>query len=125
MNMKFLLAGLAALTLAGCATNADIASQNISKAADNFEVVRRVVLYNGITDKYIQTVEGLCSIGNTDVYPEVTVTCKTPKGFVKHLWILSDNVTVFVEQLIDVDVSTAQYKVVFKPSAIIPSIDVK
>jgi hypothetical protein len=38
---------------------------------------------------------------------------------------LSDNVTYFSEQLEAKDVSTSQYRVIFKPSAIIPTIEIK
>ncbi|MBB2819034.1 UNVERIFIED_ORG: hypothetical protein GGD59_002279 [Rhizobium esperanzae] len=110
--------------LAGCASDADVASYNISKAADNFEVVRRVVFYNGITDKYILTVEGRCSIGNNDKAREVTITCKTgPNTFKKHFLGLSDNVTYFAEQLEPAEASAYHYRVVFKPQAIIPDVD--
>lgn len=53
------------LSLSAC-TDADIASSNLSKAADNFEVNRRVVFYNGITGEYMLSIEGLCSLGNYD-----------------------------------------------------------
>ena len=48
-----------ALLLGGCQRDAQVASSNLSKAADMFEVNRRVVFYNGITGEYILTVEGL------------------------------------------------------------------
>ena len=35
--------------LSGCRSDADLASRNISKAADQFEIYRRVVFYNGIS----------------------------------------------------------------------------
>ena len=43
--------------LAGCSTEADTVSQNLSKSADSFEVQRRVVFFNGITDKYLLSIE--------------------------------------------------------------------
>jgi hypothetical protein len=49
------------VALAGCTTEADTVSENLSKSADSFEVQRRVVFFNGITDKYLLTVEGLCT----------------------------------------------------------------
>lgn len=121
---KRTLAAIAAIALlAGC-TDADIASQNLSKAADNFEVTRRVVFYNGITGDYILTIEGLCSLGNQDSTGELTVTCKTgPKAYKKHFLGLSDNVTFFAEQLEAANVSAYHYRVVFKPQTIIPDID--
>ena len=119
---NILIAAAVLIPVAAC-NDADVASQNISKAADNFEIMRRVVLYNGITNEYIQSVEELCSLGNNDSQGEVSVTCKSPHGFVKHIWKLGDNVTVFAQQLDDVDVSVNHYRVTFKPQTILPDID--
>ena len=121
---KLLLMGVAALGLAACISDADVASRNLSKAADMFEIDRRVIFYNGITDSYMLTIEGRCSLGNNDTTKQLTVTCKTgPDAYKKHFLGLSDNVTYFVEQLESVDVSVYHYRVVFKPQTIIPDID--
>lgn len=123
---KTLLAIAALVTLAGCNNDADVASRNLSKAADNFEITRRVVFYNGITGEYMLSVEGLCSLGNSDKPREVTITCKTgPAEYKKHFLGLSDNVTYFVEQMTSANVSAYHYRVVFKPSVIIPDIQIK
>ncbi len=109
--------------LSAC-NDADVASRNLSKAADNFEVNRRVVFYNGISGDYILTIEGLCSLGNDDKSGRLSVTCKTgPSAFKKHFLGLSDNVTFFAEQIEGKSVSTYHYRVVFKPSVIVPDID--
>lgn len=118
---------LAAVVLmgAGC-SDADVASENLSRAADQFEIQRRIVFYNGITGEYMLTVEGLCALGNYDSSGQLTITCKTgPKAYKKHFLGLSDNVTYFVEQLEAANVSEYHYKVIFKPSVIIPDIDLK
>lgn len=123
MIKRFAIAALGLLALAGC-NDADIASKNLSQAADNFEVNRRVVFYNGITGDYMLTIEGLCSLGNHDDPGEVTITCKTgPRAYKKHFLGLSDNVTYFVEQLEANNVSAYHYRVVFKPQTIVPDID--
>ena len=115
----------AALTVAGC-NDADVASRNLSVAADQFEVARRIVFYNGITGEYMLTMEGLCSLGNHDKRGELSVTCKTgPKSYKKHLLGLSDNVTYFAEQVEPSAVSPYQYRVVFKPLAIVPDIEIR
>jgi len=112
--------------LSGCLTAADVASENLSKAADSFEVTRRIVFYNGITGDYILTIEGLCSLGNYDDVDEVTVTCKTGvNSYKKHFLGLSDNVTYFAEQMDDIPVNTYHYRVIFKPSVILPDIDLQ
>lgn len=125
MKKLIALAGIAivSMTLAGC-TDADVASKNISKAADMFEINRRIVFYNGITGDYILSLEGRCSIGNDNTASSFSVTCKTgPNAFKKHFLGLSDNVTFFAEQLESADVSTYHYRVIFKPQTIIPDID--
>lgn len=124
--MKTLFTIAAIATLAGCTSEADVASHNTSKAADQFEVARRIVFYNGITGDYMLTVEGLCSLGNRDKARELSITCKTgPSAYKKHFLGLSDNVTYFVEQLQPQSVSVYHYRVVFKPSTIIPDVEVK
>jgi hypothetical protein len=78
---RVLVAALLVLGLAACRSDADVASANLSKSADQFEVLRRVVFYNGITGEYMLTIEGFSS--------------------------------------------TQHYRVVFKPSVIVPDIDAR
>ena len=126
MIKKLFLAGLVALSLAACEKDADVVSRNISTAADQFEVNRRVVFYNGISGEYILTIEGLCSIGNTDKQGQLSVTCKTgPSAYKKHFLGLSDNVTFFAEQIEALPASVYRYRVIFKPVSIIPAIELK
>lgn len=115
-----------AVLVAGCGKDADIASRNLSIAADMFEINRRVIFYNGITSEYILSIEGRCSLGNNDKPGRLSVTCKTgSSSYKKHYLGLSDNVTFFAEQIEDVDASVYHYRVVFKPQAILPDIDVR
>lgn len=125
--MKTLATLLAAVALlVGCSRDADVASRNLSLAADQFELQRRIVFYNGITGDYILTIEGLCSLGNDDSARRLSVTCKTGAGaYKKHFLGLSDNVTFFVEQVDSMPVGTYHYRVFFKPQTILPNIDFK
>ena len=68
------------------------------------------------------SIEGKCSVEfHTDKFE---VTCKIGDGqYVKHYLGRADNVFPFVEQLQTADVSTFRYKVIFKPTVIIPDID--
>ncbi len=124
MNLKYLLfLPVMAVLLAGC-TDADIVSQNISKDADYFRVNRRIVFYNGITNDYILSIEGFCSL-DYDMDGDLTVTCRTGRDqYKKHFLGLSDNVTYFSEQLDSENVDENHYKVTFKPSAIIPDVEI-
>lgn len=111
----------AAVTLASCSSDADVASENLSKASDQFEIERRVIFFNGITDTYLLTIEGRCSIN--DDGNQLEVTCKTGGEYKKHFLGLSDNVTYFVEQVEGANVSTDHYRVIFKPEVIVPDVD--
>ena len=130
--MKKLLSSLAfatlvavGLLLAACDKPADVASRNLSFEADNFRIARRIVFYNGITDTYMLQIEGYCSLGNMDNPGQRTIVCKTgPNEYKKHFLGLSDNVTYFAEQITAESVSTYQYKVIFRPTTIIPDIEV-
>jgi hypothetical protein len=125
--MKKIIAIIAAVcAIAGCTTDADVASRNLSKAADQFEIARRIVFYNGFTGEYILTIQGLCSLGNYDKSRELSVTCKTGPGtYKKHFLGLSDNVTFFVEQVDAAQASPYQYRVIFKPLSIVPDIEIR
>lgn len=128
MKKSFLLIAFLCLTIpfiyGGCNTDADIASTNLSKAAEMFQIERRIVFVNGITDSYILSVEGRCSV---EFLPQkFEVTCKIGENaYVKHYLGRADNVFPFVEQLETANVSAYRYKVIFKPLSIIPDIDLE
>lgn len=131
--MKKLMTSLVLIAVAlmvsafsGCSTDAEVASQNLSKSADMFEITRRVVFYNGITGEYILVVEGLCSIEADTFDDQLELTCKTGEGeYKKHFLGLSDNVTYFAEQVEPAAADPYRYRVIFKPEAIVPNIDFK
>lgn len=127
---KFIaLAFLPIFVLVGSAcfkSKADVAAHNLSVAAENFEVSRRIVFFNGITDKYLLTIEGRCSVesSNSALGGSLEVTCKTgPNDYKKHFLGLSDNVSYFVEQTEAVAVDAYHYRVIFRPDTIIPAIE--
>lgn len=90
------------------------------KDSDNFKVNRRIIFVNGITDRYMFTIEGFCSIAPED--KKLTVTCKVGDGYKRDYLGLSDNVTYMVEQLDGASVSPDHYIVNFKPETILPDI---
>lgn len=116
--------GLAVMVMSGCSNDSDVASDNLSIDADNFKIERRVVFFNGITDKYLLEIQGLCSI--TEDGKQLEVTCKVGKEkYKKHFLGLSDNVSYFVEQVEGTKTDPYHYKVTFKPEEIIPDIDLR
>jgi hypothetical protein len=123
--ISIIAAAVLTVGLAACTTHdSDVVSENLSTEADQFHILRRIVFYNGITGEYMLSIEGLCALGNHDGPRELTVVCKVGEGLYKKSFLgLSDNVTYFVEQLEAASVSKAQYKVIFKPSVIVPDVD--
>lgn len=114
-----------AVSLVGC-SDADVASNNLSQDSDNFKIARKIVFYNGITDKYILTIEGFCSIHVDTGENQLEVTCKTGDNeYKKHFLGLSNNVTYFVEQADGANVSKDHYKVVLKPETVVPGFEVR
>ena len=115
-----------ALGLTACNDDADVVNHNITKAADNFEVQRRIVVFNGITDKYLLVVEGACSIN--DEGNQLEILCKVKDGngadsYKKSFAGLSDNVSYFIEQGAPIKASAYHYRVTFKPQEILPDVD--
>jgi hypothetical protein len=108
----------------GC-SNADTVSNNVSKEAEKFKVQRKIVGYNGVTDKVIFEVEGKCSVEKGDSLPDVyDVICKHgPDDYRKHYLGLSDNVTFISTQLKGIDVSEYRTKVIIRPTSIVPDLD--
>lgn len=115
---------LATVGLTACETDADVSNRNISVAAENFEVQRRIVAINGITDEYLFEIEGRCSWERADSFFQ-TVCKHGPDDFKRHDFVLSDNVTILSEQLEGVDVDEYRTRIVLKPETIIPEFDVE
>ena len=114
------------LALSSCQQESDVAARNVSVSAHNFEVNRRAIFYNGITGDYILTIEGLLSVKESDTQKRLEVIVKTgPKEYKKHYLGLSDNVTYFVEQIESVKAEPFHYRVIFRPTTIIPDMELQ
>lgn len=119
----------AALLVAGlsaCESEADTVAYNLSQEAEAFKINRRIVGINGITDKYLISIEGFCSVetGDSALEGALEITCKVGRGeFKKHFLRQSDNTIYVVEQLEASNVSSDHYKVIFRPQTIVPDID--
>lgn len=120
---------IALVALTGCSSSAEVASDNLAKASENFEVERRIVFFNGITDTYLLSIEGKCSISDSkedNSKGQVEVTCKVGDNkFKKHILGLSDNVSYFVEQTDAVETDPYHYRVIFRPQTIVPDVDLQ
>lgn len=120
--LPFALIG-AMLGLAACQDDADTANYNLSKAADNFEVMRNVVFYNVWTDTEVVSITGFCSIEPKN--NRVWATCKDADGIKRHQLGYSANMTYFMTQIESVDVSLFHTRIVWKPQSFIPDLDLR
>ena len=123
--MKNILSALIVLILSvilvAC-DDADVAKNNLTKAADNFEIMRRVVMYNAIIGQPVMVTEGKCSVDN-DQY-RTSIVCKIGEGqYIRNFYGKSDNVSYFVEQMAPAPVNVYHYRRTFKPQSVLPDID--
>ena len=123
--MKNVFTAVAVLMIGAALTacdDAQIAKQNMTKAADNFEIMRRVVMYNAIIGKNVMVTEGKCSVDN-DQY-RTSIICKLGEGqYIRNFYGRSDNVSYFIEQMAPVPVNVYHYRRTFKPQSVLPDID--
>jgi hypothetical protein len=117
----------AAALITGCVSDSDRASQNISTEAEQFRIERQIVFYNSITDKYMVTINGRCSVDDSaDLARTLAVTCKIgPNKYIKDYLGKADNISWFSLQSKPVDVSVYHYEVIFKPETVIPDLRVE
>lgn len=122
---KWFLIGILALSMlfmAGCQDDAQVARHNMTKAALNFEIMRRVVFYNAINGEVIMVTEGRCDVSPGNL--RVDVVCKIgPDQFIRNFYGRSDNTPYFVEQMDPIPVNLYHYRRTFKPQGILPDID--
>ncbi len=112
-----------AALLTGCTSDAKTASDNLSKAADQFEVQRKIVGVNTRTGEYLFYVEGRCSIERQG---DLIVTCKQgPNEYRKHYIGQATDVAWVSTQMEAIDVSVYHTRVVVKPEGLIPEIDLQ
>ena len=107
--------------LGGC-SQAERASYNISRQADNFNIVRRVTVIDCITGDTLFQMTGKMSINADTTENQLEITVEESGHYMKHIIGLSDNVTYVLEDL-DLganEVSNYHYTINFNPKMWIP-----
>jgi len=116
-------AAIVAIALSGCGVReSDRVSYNISKQADNFNVTRRLTVFNMRTDKCIMQMTGKMSIqneGNNEISVIVEVDRKR-NIYQKHLIYLNEWTMYTVEDVSGANVSKYAYEVEFMPQTLRP-----
>lgn len=111
-----LIAGM----LVGC-TQADRASYNLSKKADNFNDVRRLTVINCLQGDVLFQMEGRMSItADVDDNQLEVIVENGEDDYSKHYVGLSDNVTYVIEDVEGIDVENTKYTLNFNPDMWIP-----
>lgn len=124
MIISATLAGTILLTAAGCDSDASKVSENLSTAADQFEVQRKIVGVNTRTDKYLFYVEGRCSI--SDENSKLAVTCKQgPDDYRKHYLGKATDVAWVSTQEEGIDASEYHTRILIKPQNVLPDFDLE
>lgn len=117
----------AALLLSGCTSDAQKVSENLSTEADQFKVVRRIVVTNTWNGETLWEATGRCSIDINR--PDVLVLiCLEDEGaglYKKHyLSTGGGNISWASTQLESANVSRYHTTIVFKPQNIVPNVDI-
>ena len=111
--------------LTGC-TEADKVQYNISKQADNFNIVRQVTVIDCITGDTLFQMSGRMSITADTTDNQLEVLVEMDDGnYCKHIIGLSDNVTYVVEDLNlgENEVNKYKYTINFNPKMWLPEFD--
>lgn len=119
---KIIVVALLAAILCGCGREVNQVSYNISRQADNFNVMRRITVFNTRTDKCLLQMTGRFSIQNESANElAVIVELDRKKNrYQKHFIYLNEWVTYTVEDLNGVKVSRYDYELEFMPQMLVP-----
>ena len=104
--------------LTGC-NEADRVSSNISKEADNFNVIRELTVINNFSDTVVFQMVGNLSILEDGRQLEITVKEENNK-YKKHFVGMSEFTTYVLEDITGSDVSTSKYTLNFNPDMMLP-----
>lgn len=110
-----LLIACMACTMTGC-RQSSVVNYNLSKEADNFQIQRRVIVWNSRTDTVLFEMVGCFSLSNNDSN-ELQITCKTGTDtFQKHYIYLNEYTLYVVEDLGQNSVDPYRYELNINPA---------
>ena len=120
-----ILIALSTILITGC-TDAYVVNENLTKDADNFKVYRHIVFVNNVTGEYLLEITGYCNITADVDDKQLETICKDNNGgYIKNFLGVNETTTYFVEQIDSRYVSDKHYNIVFKPSTLIPTVEVR
>lgn len=122
VKKKFIVSILAIMLiggLCGC-READRVSYNVSQEADNFNVIRRLVVINARTDKPMFELVGAFSF-TLESNRIIAIVETGPNEYKKHSIGLTEWTLWSVEDVSGADVNKYRYEVNFLPEMILPA----
>jgi hypothetical protein len=106
--------------MTGCSA-ADTASQQASVAADNFETVRELTVFNNVTGEILFISQGRMSITVDATDSQLEIIVAQPSDmYEKHFVGLNETTTYVVKDLSGVEVESFRYKIIINPDMILP-----
>lgn len=124
--IMLLVVAMVVVGLTGCdQRQADDVSYNLSKQADNFNIVRQLTVINCIQGDIVFQMTGKLSIEVDGADDQLEIVVEDEMGrYQKHFVGLSDNVTYVVEDIRASDVSKYSYTFNFNPKMWLPDVEV-
>lgn len=117
MKKKVLTIILSCVLTVGCFTGcsfedeADVASYNLSKEADNFNIYRKIKVLNCQSDEILLEFEGWCSINKNNADNQLEITYRVGEGqYYKDFIGLNERVTYLVTQVDGANVDKYHYE---------------
>lgn len=107
--------------ITSCDREANRVSYNVSKEADNFNVLRRLAVINTRTDKVEFEVVGRFSLDTSASSNKIYIIVEKEKGvYLKHIIGLNENTFYVVEDIGGAGVSEYKYEINYIPEMIVP-----
>lgn len=132
MKKKFLSVFLICALGIGCFTGcsfedeADVASYNLSKEADNFNIYREIKVLNCQSDEVLLEFEGWCSINHDGADNQLEITYRVGENqYYKDFVGLNDRVTYLVTQVDGADVDKYHYEWTYHSKGDLIPIEIK
>ena len=121
-KILFIMLMVMTVTFTGCSSQADRVEHNLTKQADNFNVVRELTVINCIEGDVLFQMSGRMSITADTMDNQLEIIVEDGDTYVKHFIGLSDNVTYVIEDLNlgNNEVSKYRYTLNFNPNMWVP-----
>lgn len=109
-----------AATMVGCSA-ASTVRQNVKWAADNFEVVRELTVFDNVTGEILFIAQGRMTIEVDENEHQLEITVAQPDDvFEMHYVGLNETTTYVVRDMSGVEVDGFRYKLTVNPDMLIP-----